>query len=262
MPDQKPDLAALPPADSPQAAAAYLDGVFEQLGNPTDAAGVTRFMPGMDRTYGVRIPVLRKVGKACAAHYGKDAEACRAISQVCWAYGTREHRMVACFILEPLKLDAAMCWKDGVAYLPGIQTWEDCDQLCSVTLGRALYLDPAYMDALETWVTDDNLWVRRAALVSTVYLRRSKLPAETVRALDARVLDLCAALLDDTEPYIRKAVDWAVREVLRRHYRMARAWLMAQAWGGLSRTAQTTLKKSAKKLETVDQATFLAALDG
>ena len=143
-----------------------------------------------------------------------------------------EHRLFAASLLDSLKLTPTTCWALGANFLPGVRTWEGCDQLCGSTLGRALAADPAYMDQLESWLTDENIWVRRAALVSTVYLRRSKLPPETVRALDTPALAMCATLLDDPEPYIRKAVNWAVREVLRRHYDLARGWLLAQAEAG------------------------------
>jgi 3-methyladenine DNA glycosylase AlkD len=114
------------------------------------------------------------------------------------------------------------------------------------------------MDRLETWLADHNVWVRRAALVSTVYLRRAKFPPDLARALDARTLGMCEALLADEEPYIRKAVDWAVREVIGRHYDLGRDWLLAQAQRDLPRGARTVLKLSAKKLTDGDQAAFLA----
>jgi 3-methyladenine DNA glycosylase AlkD len=103
--------------------------------------------------------------------------------------------------------------------------------------------------------------VRRAALVSTVLLRRAKYPPDLARSLDERALAMCADLLNDQEPYIRKAVDWTAREALKRHYYLARSWLMAQAEANPSRTARTTLKLVAKKLSDQDREAFLAALE-
>lgn len=256
--------AALPDLPDPPAPAAVVDAVtraFEQLGNPADARGAEHYLPGVDRAYGLRIPQLRAMGKYVVTTCKKDPDLCRSIALASWPRGSREHRMFALFVLENIKLPPAECWELGVRFLPDVLTWEDCDQLCGSTLGRALAADPAYMDQLETWLEDRNFWVRRAAIVSTVLLRRAKYTADLARELDARALAMCAALLDDEEPYIRKAADWATREVLKRHYDLARDWLIGQAKRGPSRTARTTLKLSAKKLNEHDHAAFLTALE-
>ncbi len=254
-------LPGIAPVDSPAQVVNRVTALFEQLQNPADAEGVRRFMPGIDRTYGLRVPLVRQIAYRVARLLRKEIGPCRAISERCWPYGSREHRLFAVFLLDPLKLTPAECWEPGVSYLPGILTWEDCDQLCSSTTGRALSGDPSYIDALEKWLGDANHWVRRAGLVSTVYLRRSRLPDDVIRALDVRVLDMCEVLLDDREPYIRKAVDWAIRETIGRHYDLGQAWLMDQASAGeLSRTAIATLKKSAAKLIDTNRAEFLALL--
>ncbi len=251
----------LPETASPADIVARVTRAFERLGSPANAEGQARFMPGLDRAHGVSVPHLRALGKHVARVYRDDPDRCRDAARESWPCGSREHRLFAVFLLEQIKeLTPAECWELGVGFLPGVRTWEDCDQLCGATLGRALAAEPAYMDDLEAWVGDESAWARRAALVSTVYLRRSRLADEVVRALDARALALCEALLDDPEPYVRKAVDWAVREVLGRHYSLGRAWLKDQSRRALSRTARGTLKKSAKKLNEADRQALLAAL--
>ncbi|MBN1964902.1 MAG: DNA alkylation repair protein [Anaerolineae bacterium] len=263
-PDPQAVIAALcdelPPDAAPEQVVAQVERAFEALGSEADAAGQQRFMPGLERAYGVRVPHLRTIAAHVARVLKRDPERCRAVALASWPRGAREHRLFACFLVERVKLPPAACWELGAGWLPDVQTWEDCDQLCGVTLGRALAADPAYMDTLAGWTSDPRLWWRRAALVSTVYLRRSKLPPDVLHSLDERALGLCAALRDDGEPYIRKAVDWAVREVIERHYALGRDWMLAQAAGGLSRTAQTTLKLSAKKLNEADREAFLEIL--
>jgi 3-methyladenine DNA glycosylase AlkD len=129
-------------------------------------------------------------------------------------------------------------------------------------LGQALAEDSRYMDVLEGWVEDKNSWVRRAALVAPVYLRRAKYSEKVALDLDRRTLAICEALLDDQEKYIRKAVDWSVREVIKRHYDLGREWLTTQAAVRPSRPARTTLKLAAKKLIETDRIAFLAVLEG
>ena len=117
------------------------------------------------------------------------------------------------------------------------------------------------MDELENWVKHDHLWTRRASLVATVYLRRAKYDEELALDLDRRALDMSQRLLDDQEKYIRKAVDWCIREVVRRHYALGQAWLMKQARSSPSKTAASTLKLAAKKLDESDQKRFLSTIE-
>jgi 3-methyladenine DNA glycosylase AlkD len=157
-------------------------------------------------------------------------------------------------ILAGLKtLTPAQRWELGLRYLPDVGDWEICDQLCMGLLGQALAEEPTYIEALEGWVEDPNFWVRRAALASTVVLRRSKAEPATRKLLDQRTLGICLHLLDDNEHYVRKAVDWAVREVIRRDYALGKRWLMRRSQGELSSVARSTLKKAAKKLIPEDR---------
>ena len=105
------------------------------------------------------------------------------------------------------KLSPAERWELGVRFLPDVSNWESCDQLCAALLGETLARDPGYMEVLEGWVEDENFWVRRAALVAPVYLRRAKYPEQVMLDLDRRTLAICGALLNDQGKYIRKAVD-------------------------------------------------------
>ncbi len=253
-------LPELPDAATPDRVIDRVTEAFQTLARPDDVAGIRRYMPGIDQTYGLRVPQVRALARHVARRYQKAPDLVSSLARASWPRGTREHRLFAAFLVDAVRMPPADRWALGLDFLPGVLTWEDCDQLCAATLGRALAADPAYMDALEAWLTDENVWVRRAALVSTVYLRRSTLDEVVRRALDARALVLCQALLDDAEPYIRKAVDWAVREVLGRHYALGRAWLMEQTERPLSRTARSTLQKSARKLTAADRERFLAAL--
>ncbi len=254
-------LPDLPEKASPALVVDHVTDVFEQHANPTNQAGTEKYIPGLDKSYGLYIPQLRTLAKHVAQTYKKDTNFCRSIALASWPRGSREHRMFALLLLDQVKLPPAEAWELGLQLLPDLLTWEDCDQLCGSTLGRALAADPAYMDKLETWLDDENFWVRRAALVSTCLLRKGKYDAELARSLDTRALAMCEALLEDKEPYVRKAVDWATREVLRRHYDLAHDWLIRQAGRELPGFARSTLKLSAKKLTDEDGAVFLKTLE-
>lgn len=224
--------------------------------------GMQMAVPGAGKLYGVRVPQLRTIAKQLTKKYGDQEQDLGRFAQASWAQGSREHRLIALFVLAGMKkLTPERRWELGVEFLPAVEDWETCDQMCHALLGQALAEDPKYMDQLETWIDDDNFWVRRAALVSTVILRRAKYSKEVAEGLDQRTLSMCAVLLNDGEKYIRKAVDWTVREVIKRHSALAFTWMMGQAQSGLGAIGRSTLKLSAKKLNEVDRQYFLAALE-
>jgi 3-methyladenine DNA glycosylase AlkD len=253
-----PEL-VVPPSASPDEVVQHITAALDGL--TIDASyreGMSRAVPGARLVYGVRVPQLRQLAGQVLQKFKKQPVVVDAIADGCWQAGSREHCVLAILVLAGLKtLTPAERWKRGVRYLPDVSDWETCDQLCMGLLGQALAEDPAYMQVLERWVDDSNVWIRRAALASTVVLRRSKAAPAMLEALNQRTLGICLRLLDDNEHYIRKAVDWAVREVLRRDYELGKQWLMERGKGELSAVARSTLKKSAKKLLPDDQEQFL-----
>jgi 3-methyladenine DNA glycosylase AlkD len=254
---------SLSPALDPGEVVAAITRAFESLSD--DEAyreGVTRVVPGAGVIYGVRVPQLRDMARHILAVYKDRPDGILEVVDQCWAVGTREHCVLAIQILTGMKtLSPDQRWKLGQRYLAEVGDWETCDQLCMGLLGQALAEDPQYMDTLEVWVEDPNVWVRRAALASTVILRRAKFDEDTLRSLNERALEICFRLLDDEEHYVRKAVDWAVREVIRRDYTLGEAWLLARARESLTSVARSTLKKSAKKLTSKAQELFLDQID-
>lgn len=241
---------------------AITQSLEKQADDPEYKAGVSRAVPGAPKTYGVRVPALRSMAKELLKQYSGEPERLTDLSLALWEHENREHRLLALFTLTGLKKNLApeKRWELGVGLLPDIADWELCDQMCHALLGQALAEDPGYMEELEGWIDDENFWVRRAAIVSTVLLRRAQYEEPLATELDRRALAMCARLLDDGEHYIRKAIDWGVREVIKRHEDLAYAWMMDQAGRGLTHVARSTLKLAAKKLPPERQANFLKAV--
>lgn len=247
-------------SDDHAQALTVLENAFQQMSDAEYLEGMKRTVPGAARLYGVRVPQLRALAREIARHYKRDSDALAELAAFVWNDGSREHQLLAVFMLGRAKLTPEGRWELGTSFLPDVDNWETCDQLCHALLGEALARDPAYMAVLETWLDHENFWQRRAALVSTVLLRRYKGPSQEGEDLDRRALAMCEALLEDPEPYIAKAVDWTVREVIKRHPDLGAAWMLAQAEKNLSAKARSTLKKSAKKLTPEEQTRFLELL--
>ncbi len=219
-------------------------------------------VPGAGKVLGVRVPGLRALAAQLGKAYRGEKTLTLDLARGCWKRETREHRLMALFLLAGMKaLTPHERWSMAEDFLPDVQDWETCDQLCAALTGQALAEDPAYMAKLEVWAGDPSFWIRRVAIVSTVLLRRAKFESGAARSLDERTLKICDRLLDDDEKYIRKAVDWALRELIKRSYALGCDYLMQKGAEQPDFPARATLKLAAKKLKPADQDRFLKALE-
>ncbi len=99
--------------------------------------------------------------------------------------------------------DCFACFVSGVAWREGVLT------------DRTIH----------SWSKSDNLWVRRAALVSTVPLNCKARGATSPQGEATRTLAVCASLVIDREDMIVKALSWALRELVGKDNRALRAFL-------------------------------------
>ena len=263
MTDVEPIRINLPEDAEPKMILARLDDALHA--SPVDEAyfeSMETVVPGAGKVLGVRVPRLRALAAQLGSAYRGQKTLLLDLARGCWGRRTREHRLIALFLLAGMKtLTPRERWSMAEGFLPDVQDWETCDQLCGALTGQALAEDPAFMDGLEIWAGDPDFWVRRVAIVSTVLLRRAKFERGVARSLDERTLELCDRLLDDEEKTIRKAVDWALREVIKRSYELGCSYLMQKGAEQPDYPARATLKLAAKKLMPADQYRFLKILE-
>ncbi|MFA9405156.1 MAG: DNA alkylation repair protein [Anaerolineales bacterium] len=252
----------LPTDPNPEQVVAALTDAFQTRAEDAHYQSlISTAVPGISPTYGIRVPALREMAKEILRKYKNQTAALQNVAQESWSTKTREHKLVALFIFDGQKdLAPENRWTIGIRFLPDVGNWEECDQLCMAMFGQVIIENPSVMNELEKWIDDPNFWVRRAALVTTVYLRNGKFDDDQALELDALALAMCAARLEDDEKYIRKAVDWAVREVIKRHYNLAFEWMLTKAESAPSSTARSTLNLAAKKLEEEDRARLVEIL--
>jgi 3-methyladenine DNA glycosylase AlkD len=90
----------------------------------------------------------------------------------------------------------------------GINSWWTVDSFARTLSGPAWLAGLITLDTIREWAESDDLWWRRAALVSTVALNiRSHGGKGDVN----RTLAICRMLTDDHEDMVVKALSWALR---------------------------------------------------
>jgi 3-methyladenine DNA glycosylase AlkD len=93
----------------------------------------------------------------------------------------------------------------------GINSWWSVDSFARTLSGPAWLQGQVTDDVIHGWARSDDLWWRRAALVSTVALNvRSQGGGGDV----ARTLEVCRLLVHDHEDMVVKALSWALRELV------------------------------------------------
>lgn len=97
--------------------------------------------------------------------------------------------------------------------------WDTVDALASPTIGRMVLAHPSVAVAMDEWIDDDDLWLRRVALIHQL-----RFGTDT----DAdRLFRYCARRSGDPEFFVRKAIGWALRQFARTDPDAVRAFVAA-----------------------------------
>lgn len=176
--------------------------ILTRLENERDddaVAGMARYGITGTVVYGVKIPALR----AMAREFGRN----HSLAQELWAYDSRETRVLASLIDDYKQVDEAQMERWVVAF----DSWEVCDQVCSNLFGRTPY---AYAKAIE-WSGRSEEFVKRAGFVLM-----ARLAHRDMKSSDGDLL-ACLPIIEreaaDERNYVKKAVNWALRDIGKRN---------------------------------------------
>ena len=155
---------------------------------------------------GVKVPMIR----ALAKELGSDESLALAL----WGCGIPEARILACMVMPATALDVKMM----NAWVADFDSWDVCDQTCLNLFCRSALAWPR----LNAWAKQDSEYERRAAfaLLACLAVHDKKAP-------DSQFVDtfpLIEAYAFDGRNFVKKAVNWALRQVGKRN-----AVLCAQA---------------------------------
>lgn len=178
--------------------------------NPENVRGMARFgIRGKHVIGGPGVPALRKMAKTI----GKDHE----LALKLWDSGFHEARLLAGMIDDPAKVTK----KQMDAWAKDFDSWDVCDLAC-INLFRLT--KHAYSKACD-WSGRKEEYVKRAgfALIATLAIHDSGAPD----VVFARLLALVKREAADERNYVRKAVNWALRQIGKRNLRLRREAIRA-----------------------------------
>ena len=182
------------------------------LADPDRAQQQQAYMKSAMPFYGVTTPVLRKTARGVFAdHPLVDAAAWRDATRELWHKAKhREERYAAIELMawpryqrRFLDLDALPLIREMI--ISGAW-WDFVDALAIGQVGTLLKGENARMtETLRTWSYDDNLWIRRSAILAQL-----KFKEDTDLAL---LFDAIEGSIEDQNFFARKAIGWALREL-------------------------------------------------
>ncbi|APO75062.1 DNA alkylation repair protein [Rhizobium etli 8C-3] len=180
----------------PGASAAELIAHLQTLRSEEKITGMTRFGIVTGTALGISNPDLKKIARLAK----KDHARARQL----WLSEIREARMLALYTAEPKKLTRA----DACRWVKDLNSWEIVD--CAADLFVEARLD----DLIFQFAADEGEFVRRTAfaMIAGAAVHRKQDPDEALLAW----LPLIESHSADPRNFVRKAVNWALRNIGKR----------------------------------------------
>lgn len=161
------------------------------------------------KTLGVSIPNLRKIAKQA----GKD----HALAQKLWASGIHEARILAGMVADPDKVTP----KEMDRWAKDFDSWDVCDQACY----NLFCYSPVAHKKTREWSRKKEEFYKRSG-----FALMASLAVHDKKAKDREFLVYLPVIKresTDERNYVRKAVNWALRQIGKRNPKLRKAALKA-----------------------------------
>jgi 3-methyladenine DNA glycosylase AlkD len=182
---------------------------LEALADPKVRAKMAYFGVNVPKAHGVSTPVLQQFAK----HIGKDHQ----LAQQLWKSGIHEAKILATFIGEPEKVTAA----EMERWVRDFDSWDVVDATCCYLYAQAR---PAWSKAA-AWRNRREEFVKRASFSLVAYLSYKDKKASDERFV--RFLRVIEREAHDERNFVKKAVNWALRNIGKRNVRLNREAIRA-----------------------------------
>jgi 3-methyladenine DNA glycosylase AlkD len=183
--------------------------VIDELRSRADPAardGMARFgIRGANVLGGTSVPHLRSMAK----RIGRD----HALAAELWRSGIHEARLLATMVEDPARVTP----RQMESWAKDFDAWDVVDGACS----NVFRLTPHAWDKAVEWSSRDQEFVKRAA-----FALMATLAVHDRASSDQRFADLLPIIereASDRRNFVRKAVNWALRQIGKRNVALNRA---------------------------------------
>lgn len=172
---------------------------LKSMSNQEAVKGMARYGINPKNNLGVSIYKLRPIAK----EIGKDHK----LALKLWSSGIHDARLLACFIEDPVKITS----EQMDSWAKDFDSWDVCDQACTSLFD----LTPLAWKKVFEWAKRDEEFVKRAA-----FSLIAGLAVHDKKAIDKqfeKFLPLIKKHSIDERNYVKKAVNWALRNIGKRN---------------------------------------------
>jgi 3-methyladenine DNA glycosylase AlkD len=174
-------------------------GELESLENPANVAGMARYGITAKKVFGVGAPDLRRMAKSI----GRD----HALAIELWRTGVHEARAIAALVDDPARVSR----RQMEQWARDFDSWAICDGACTMLFDRTAHA----LTCAREWTERREEYVKRAGFVVM-----AGLAVHDKRADDAvfeEFLDLVEREAGDARNFVKKGVNWALRQIGKRN---------------------------------------------
>lgn len=230
-----------PPVPESALADTLMDRLPEAYGaaaDPERARDMAAYMKDVAPFLGIPTPLRRELSKTVTKDTPKPSETdCAALALRCWLLPEREYHY---FALDYLRRHVARC-SSGLLpvarhLIVTVPWWDTVDLLAAHVVGALVAADPALSADMDAWITDDNLWVARTALLHQLRYKE--------RTDTERLFAYCLLQSGHPDFFIRKAIGWSLREYAKTDPEAVRGFLTRER----GRFAPLTVREALKNI--------------
>jgi 3-methyladenine DNA glycosylase AlkD len=180
---------------------------LQSLANPENVKGMARYGINQKNNLGISIYQLRPLAKEIGRNH--------ALALRLWDSKLHDARLLACFIDDPKQITR----EQMDAWAKDFDSWDICDQACTSLFD----LSSLAYEKVYQWVGYEKEFVKRAA-----FSLIAGLAVHDKNAMDKdfeRFLPILVQNAVDERNYVKKAVNWALRNIGKRNLHLNNAAL-------------------------------------
>jgi 3-methyladenine DNA glycosylase AlkD len=190
---------------------------LKSMANPESVKGMARYGINPEAAYGISIPTLRAIAKKAGKNH--------ALAEQLWSSGIHEARILASMVDDYQHVTSEQMDR----WARDFNSWDLCDQCCNNLFRKVTF---AGGKALE-WSSLEEEFSKRAGFVLMACLAVHDKKAGNDKFL--AYLPLIRDASQDSRNFVKKAVNWALRQIGKRNAALNRAAIeTANEIGGLN----------------------------
>ena len=172
------------------------------LARPDALAGMARFGVDTRAALGLSVPQIRQI----ARRFGTN----QALAEELWLSGVHEARILATLVADPKAISRSTMDR----WAADCYSWDVCDSCSCNLFDRTPYV----WQKIPKWAADKREYVRRAAFSTLACAAVHDKSADDQHFLDG--LALVEKYAFDDRNFVRKSVNWALRNIGKRNERL------------------------------------------